>query len=198
MHLSPHQIEAIKHEAAHFFDAQAGVCASCSRAVDRQRGFTLVELIMVMVIVGVLAAVVAPKFFDNSVFQSRGFSDQVQATLRYAQKTAIAQRRFVCVAVGANPASITLTCGDAANCGFDLAGPSGPTPYSVSNNNVAITSPAAGNFISFDCLGRPRAVGNPAATCAPGNAVDVLLANQTVQVQGAPIITVEMETGYVH
>lgn len=163
-----------------------------------EHGFTLVELIMVLVIIGVLAVVAVPRFFDNSIFQSRGFADQVQSTLRYAQKTAIAQRRFVCVAVGANPASVTLTYGDTANCGFDLAGPSGSAPYSVSNNKVAITSPAAGNFISFDCLGRPRTVGNPAAACDTGNVVGVQTASQTVQVQGAAAIIIEAETGYVH
>ena len=52
---------------------------------DDQRGFTLIELIMVMVVVGILAVFVAPRFFDANVFKSRGFADQVQATLRYAQ-----------------------------------------------------------------------------------------------------------------
>ena len=40
----------------------------------RQRGFTLIELIMVMVIVGILAVFVAPRFFDAGLFRSRGFS----------------------------------------------------------------------------------------------------------------------------
>ena len=60
-----------------------------SSVEDCQHGFTLIELIMVMVIVGILAVFVVPRFFDANVFQSRGFADQVQATLRYAQKEAI-------------------------------------------------------------------------------------------------------------
>ncbi len=91
-----------------------------------QRGFTLTELITVMVIVGILAAVVMPRFFERNVFDSRAFHDQVVSTLRYAQKAAIAQHRFVCVAFTAN--SVDLTYGDNSNCavaGGALASPSG-------------------------------------------------------------------------
>lgn len=97
MNLSSEQVEAIKPKAGHYFGARVGAWLSGSRIGANQRGFTLVELIMTMVIIGILAAVVAPRFFDNNVFQSRGFADQVQASLRYAQKVAVAQRTTVCV-----------------------------------------------------------------------------------------------------
>ncbi|MEK7810720.1 MAG: prepilin-type N-terminal cleavage/methylation domain-containing protein, partial [Pseudomonadota bacterium] len=57
----------------------------------KQRGFTLVELITVMVIVGILAVVALPRFFDKNTFDSRGYADQVISTLRFAQKVAVAQ-----------------------------------------------------------------------------------------------------------
>lgn len=63
----------------------------------RQRGFTLIELIMVMVMLGVLAVFAAPRIFNSDDFYARGFHDETLALLRYAQKTAIAQRRTVCV-----------------------------------------------------------------------------------------------------
>lgn len=163
----------------------------------RQSGFTLVELVMAMVIVGILAAMAVPRFFDSNIFQSRGFADQMQATLRYAQKVAIAQHRFVCVEI-TTANSITLTQGLNAACGGNLSSPAGDATYTVSGSNVSITAPGTGDFVSFDCLGRPRAVGNAAATCAAGNVIDVLAANQTMQIQGAPAITIEAETGYVH
>src|ERR1019366_1189870 len=112
MRLSSVQVEAIKQETEHFFDAQSEVWLFGSRVDDNQRGFTLIELIMVMVIVGILAVVVAPRFFDTNVFKSRGFADQVQASLRYAQKEAIAQRSNVCVAM--TTSTITLTIANAS------------------------------------------------------------------------------------
>ena len=157
-----------------------------------QRGFTLVELIMTMVIVGILAAVVAPRFFDTNVFQSRGFADQVQATLRYAQKAAIAQRRVVCVNFDlvAVPNNITLmidsdtppngTC-NLAPAG-NLQSPTGDASYVINAPaGVAFgTAPAPVDF-SFNALGAP--------TNAP----------QTISITGATnAITIEAETGYVH
>ncbi|MDP2758925.1 MAG: prepilin-type N-terminal cleavage/methylation domain-containing protein, partial [Sideroxyarcus sp.] len=82
------------------------------------RGFTLVELITVMVIVGILAVAVLPRFFTVSDFEDRGSADQVKSLLRFAQKTAIAQHTPVTVtlAQGASPdctttlTGVTLTC----------------------------------------------------------------------------------------
>lgn len=152
-----------------------------------QRGFTLVELITIMVIMGILAAVAAPRFVGRNAFDSRGYYDQTLSTLRHAQKIAIAQRRFVCVAfVGSN---ITLTLdpiapGPAhlvANCpGNNLTSPEGQTPYTISpplHSSVTL----AGGFadFSFSALGQPSAA-----------------QNITVSGYGTAVV-VEVETGYV-
>lgn len=144
---------------------------------------------MTMVIIGILAAVAAPRFFDSNVFQSRGFADQVQASLRYAQKVAIAQHRNVCVAFAANSVTLTIdsdTPPDGA-CNLAPAGnlqsPTGDASYVITApSGIAFgTAPSPINF-SFDALGRP----NPNAL-------------QTLTIVGAtnPIV-VEAETGYVH
>ena len=56
---------------------------------------------MVLVIIGVLAAIAAPQFVTTRGFASRGFYDEALGVVRFAQKTAIAWRRAVTVCVSA-------------------------------------------------------------------------------------------------
>ncbi|TAN77823.1 MAG: type II secretion system protein [Gallionella sp.] len=180
MRLTENQIGATGQENDKFFGAGARAWPPGSRAGDNRRGFTLVELVMVLVIVGIIATVAAPRFFDNTLFQSRGFADQVQASLRYAQKIAIAQRRFACVAFPTS-GSIVLTTDVTAACapGTDLPSLSGGASY-VINAPSGITFAAAPANFSFDALGKPSV-------------------GQTIAVNGATgAIIVEAETGYVH
>lgn len=85
------------------------------------RGFTFIELITTIVILGILAAVVGPKFFaDSSVFSERGYADEVASALRYAQAVAMSSGCDVAVALNANdyqaaqraaaPANAALPC----------------------------------------------------------------------------------------
>jgi MSHA pilin protein MshC len=161
------------------------VCKSRNMNLKLTAGFSLIELIVVIIIVGILAVAVAPRFFDSSVFQSRGFADQTQATLRYAQKEAIAQRRLVCVTF---PSTTRVVLRTAANftdiaCNTDLASPDGKYPagqttYTIDAPN-GVTLGGAGAF-NFDALGSTAA-------------------QQTITVSGATNnIVVEAETGYVH
>ena len=56
-------------------------------------GFSLVELVTTLIVVGILAAFAVPRFVGRTGFESRGFYDQAQGIVRYAQKIAIAQRQ---------------------------------------------------------------------------------------------------------
>lgn len=158
-----------------------------------QRGFTLVELIMVIVVLSVLAVFAAPRIFSNSDFYAHGFHQETMALLRYAQKTAIAQRRMVCVNfdTSTTPNSATLmtespTGTGTVSCAVNVVGPKGESPAKIKAGS-GVSYASASNLI-FNGLGQPVST-----------ARSPLTANTTVQVAGASqTITIESGTGYVH
>lgn len=107
----------------------------------KSRGFTLVELVTVMIIVGVLAVAVLPKF-ESAGFQSQAAADQVKAALRYGQKLAIAQHRAI---------SITISSAGSTSCNLTLSGSS--ISCAIKNDVTLSASPT----ITFDALGKPGA-----------------------------------------
>jgi MSHA pilin protein MshC len=69
---------------------------------SRSQGFTLIELIMVIVVLGILAISAMPKFFNISTFEQRGFFDDTLNAIRYAQKLAVATNCNVQVSIATN------------------------------------------------------------------------------------------------
>ncbi|MCP4413002.1 MAG: prepilin-type N-terminal cleavage/methylation domain-containing protein [Gammaproteobacteria bacterium] len=53
---------------------------------SKKHGFTLVELVLTITILGILAAVSLPKFFDQGTFDERFFHDDLISAARYAQR----------------------------------------------------------------------------------------------------------------
>ncbi len=111
-----------------------------------ERGFTLVELIVVLIVVGILAVAVLPRFANRTDFDARGFYDGTLAVLRYAQKSAVAQRRTVCVSFGAAAVSLTISSVFGGACDTPLTGPNGVAPYVLAAPSGVAFAPLPANF----------------------------------------------------
>jgi MSHA pilin protein MshC len=92
----------------------------------RQRGFSLVELVAVLVILGVLGAMAVPRLID-SPYAERGYAEQIAEALRYAHTVAVASGcpvrfrldQFGYAVAQDNPANVALPGGAVLNghCG---------------------------------------------------------------------------------
>ncbi|SDA74272.1 MSHA pilin protein MshC [Janthinobacterium sp. 344] len=174
------------------------------------RGFTVIELVAVLVIAGLLATFAAARFFQRDSFDARSFRDQVATIVRYGQKLAVAQNRPVFVLVNAERVALCFTsaCDSAAsrvvpptgsNSGSKetLANCASHTDWLCEGRPASVTLPggaAIGGFY-FDALGKPYGLNDvfPAASTFPAQ---LLIA---IQGDGSPrSVTVEGETGYVY
>jgi MSHA pilin protein MshC len=143
-------------------------------------GFTLPELVVVLVIISVLAVAATPLFFNRLDFEGRGFHDQTLSALRYAHKAGIAQRRTVCVGFSATSVTLTLaSVAGSSTCDTNLTGPTGDSPFQITAPAGVAYTASPSNF-QFNATGQASL-------------------GQTLQVSGeADTISVEQETGYVH
>ena len=151
------------------------------------KGFTLIELVMVMILIGILSVAIIPRFANKSVFDAKGFFDQSSNMIRYAQKVAIAQRRDVFVNV--SPNTICLTYVADASCTSVIAANQviNPADQAWFKKDATSFNQAGGVFgasvsFSFNALGKPSS-GTSISLTAEG-------ITQTIKV--------ETDTGYVH
>jgi MSHA pilin protein MshC len=148
----------------------------------------MVELTVVIVIVGIVAAIAVPRMVNTAGFASRAFYDSAQALVRHAQKAAIARRAsggpvMVCVYPQNLPTNnFRLAAGLGANCGTLLTDP-------VTGANLIYEAPQGvtlapvANF-TFDGLGQP-------------NAAATIVITSTIPGDPARQISVAAVTGYV-
>lgn len=147
-----------------------------------QAGFTLVELVMVMMLIAVITAISAARFADREPFALQGAADQLVSGLRLAQATAVAQRRAVYVTLAAAPATLSV-CLD-AGCSLPLPTPAGDSTWLADAADLRLSTAASFSF---------------AADGSPSLAANLALQVQTADgSRSSSTITVEAGSGHVH
>jgi MSHA pilin protein MshC len=164
-------------------------------ALDRPprtaRGFTLTEIVVTMIILGILAVALLPNLTGVNVVQQRADYDKLTFAVQYARKAAIARRRYACVALSATSATLTIDANPpestatpfGGTCPFATALPLPAADTACSSTNQTclktISMSAAPTSFQFDPLGR-------ASTPV------------TITISGFPSLKVESDTGLVH
>lgn len=167
------------------------------RPCQRQEsGFTLVELIIVIILTGILAVAAIPRFFDRT-FDERGFHDAVKAAVQHARRVAVASRRFVCVTTTAGTGAsavvsismdTTLPEAAAGNVSCTTSVPlAAPGRGCAASNEVCAPAGVTlgGDSIIFDPLGR---------SVTAARAVAGVLG---ITVSNSPNIAIQPDTGWV-
>lgn len=158
----------------------------------RQRGFTLVELVIVVIILAIISGAVGTMFLDRDEYDQRFYYDDLLTALRYAQKLAVATacdtgvdftttgyvvyRRASCTS--GNLDQVVTHPGKDPN--------SGVQNYNYQNTNLpsGLVVSSTVDPVVFDSLGRARTSAG-------------VTSNATVTV-GTRTITVIGETGLVY
>lgn len=122
---------------------------------SRQAGFTMVELITVMILIGVLAAIGVPKLMGDNDTGAIVFGDQAVSILRTAQKTAVARRRTVRVEATATSLTARI-CTSPDKCELRLDG-------ATASGKVTLAGAPARLFFQPDGTIATDPAGTPAA-----------------------------------
>lgn len=154
-----------------------------------QRGFTLVELIIVMVLLGIMAIVALPRLAGSDAFNEAGFHTEVVAALRYAQKTAVSHRRLVCAQLTSTTVTLQVAASNPANdCGATLLpAPNGAAAFaSTTRTSLALTAGTLPATLFFQPDGRITT-----------NVAGSNLWTAGITIADQPVITIAGATGYV-
>jgi len=160
------------------------------------KGFSLIELIVVIILISILAVSVAPKFDGSASYEAHSHRVQLISALRLTQQRAMQQTNAsdgYCHEIVFDYDETRYGIPNRTDCTQtspvfpndwkpDATGHLVDSSYQISFDINGLTNPST---VGFDWMGRPT------GTCAGGCVINVLSTVQTLK------ITVEPE-GYIH
>ncbi len=122
-------------------------------------GFAIIELVMVIAVIGILAALSIPAFQEMGQIRRQTARQKMIQDIRYARSFAIAQRETIGVTISPSAESYSVYRNNPSNI---ITHPADRKPFTVNFQThldfqgVGIDSTTlSGNVVKFDALGTP-------------------------------------------
>ncbi len=163
-------------------------------AKKNQRGFTLIEMVLVVMIIGIAAACVVPMFTSAASFQVKSAADMIAADLEYVKSLSISKQQ---------PYSVVF---DNSNESYEIRDPNGNVitnpvtqkPYEfnftqdsrVNSVDINVADFDGSSAVTFDDLGSPYS-GTDLSSPLNSGTVDITAGEYQTTVK------VEAVTGYI-
>ena len=124
---------------------------------ELNKGYTLVEMVIVVVVLGILSAVAIPRIIAKDQHNITTLADELRRNLSYVQLMAISQSKRMRVSVTAGGYTI-YECTSTTSCAVNVPDPINPGNFTITlPTDITFTS-GNGTNLDFDSLGRPQQV----------------------------------------
>jgi MSHA pilin protein MshC len=151
--------------------------------VTRQDGFTLVELVLVIVILGVIAVYAAPRF-NRDAFDAAAAADELTEAIRYTQEMAMTHSGYdedgdgnldnYRITISASGYTVTLVD---SNSSSNVRNPvTKGASYTESWSGISLSPTTT---INFDSRGRPDLGADATITLTAGGDTETVVVEQT-------------------
>ncbi len=174
-----------------------------------KKGFTLLELVLVIVLIGILSVFVVPMLPNVTTMKAGSFADKLRADIRYAQSLAMRGNDRVRVyfngtggggvTAPATGYAVAYDSSSTNNCGSfaSVSDPSGSGNLTVmlmsgSFANISVTPTTA--CVEYDTLGRPYDCSGNLGSCI----TTASASNITITVNPSGGVTITAQTGAVN